>query len=243
MLPSLPAVTDDRRPSPSPLDRAFLTDRDAVTEVVFVRHGQQRFPDDLKSATPEDWRDPPLTDLGRRQAEAAARHLSGEPIRAFYSSQLSRAHDTGRAIASAHDAEPMVVEALEEIHMFRDVPPDRTPMDAVGPLLLAGARESFARQRRWDAYPHTESSLDFRRRVSAAVEGIIAAHPGEHVVVACHGGVINAYLAELLGLAEDMFFRPAHASVHRVLARDDRRVILCLNEIRHLVEPDDLLTF
>jgi len=44
-------------------------------------------------------------------------------------------------------------------------------------------------------------------------------------------------------LDEDMFFRPAHASVHRVLARDDRRVVLSLNELTHLVSPDDLLTF
>jgi broad specificity phosphatase PhoE len=54
------------------------------------------------------------------------------------------------------------------------------------------------------------------------------------VVVACHGGVINAYLAWVLGLAEDMFFRPAHASVQTVLVRDDRRVIQGLNDVSHL---------
>ncbi len=225
------------------MDRAFLTNTDGVTEVVLVRHGQQRFPTDVRAAVPEDWRDPPLTELGERQAEATGRHLGGERVDAVYSSQLRRANDTGAAVGRAHDLDVTVVPELEEIHMFRDVPADKTAMDVVGPLLLAGYRERFARVRRWDVYPHTEPSLEFRRRVNGAIEGIIDAHPSQTVVIACHGGVINAYLTELLGVAEDMFFRPAHASVHRILAKDDRRVVLCLNEVRHLLAPDDILTF
>jgi broad specificity phosphatase PhoE len=225
------------------MDRAFLTDIDGVTEVFLVRHGQQRFPDDIRSATPDMWRDPPLTDLGEQQAAAAGRHLAGERLDIVYSSELARAYDTGAAIAAAHDVEQQVVSELAEIHMFRDLPPGTTAMDAVGPLLLAGYRERFARVRRWDVYPHTETSLDFRRRVNGAIEGIIDQHQGECVAIACHGGVINAYLTEILGLDEDMFFRPAHASVHRVFAHGDRRVIQTLNEVSHLLSPDDLLTY
>lgn len=225
------------------MDRAFLTNIEGVTEVIFVRHGQQRFPDDPRAATPDDWRDPPLTDLGERQATAAGKQLAAERLDAVYGSTLARAAATGRAIAEAHGLEVALLPELEEIHMFRDLPRNRTAMDEVGPLLLAGYRERFARIRRWDVYPHTEPSLEFRRRVNAAIEGIIASHAGHVVAVACHGGVINAYLSEIMGIDEDMFFRPAHASIHRVLAKDDRRVVLCLNEVRHLLHPDDLLTF
>lgn len=224
------------------MDRAFLTDLDDVTEVFLVRHGQQRFPDDVRSATPDVWRDPPLTELGERQAAAAGRHLAAEHLDVVYSSDLARAADTGAAIASHHDVEQIVVPELAEIHMFRDLPAGSTAMDAVGPLLLAGYRERFARVRRWDVYPHTETSIDFRRRVNGAVEGVIDQHQGGRVAIACHGGVINAYLTEILGLDEDMFFRPAHASVHRVFAHGDRRVIQTLNEVSHLVSPEDLLT-
>jgi probable phosphoglycerate mutase len=60
----------------------------------------------------------------------------------------------------------------------------------------------------------------------------------------CHGGVINAYIGHLLGLRQDMFFRPAHASVSRVLAGDGRRVIHTLNELHHLQAVDPaLVTF
>jgi broad specificity phosphatase PhoE len=225
------------------MDRAFLTNIDDVAEVILVRHGQQRFPENLSAATPADWRDPPLTELGDLQAAATGRHLAGERLDAVYASPLKRALATGEAIAAAHQLGVSVLPELEEIHMFGDMPANKTAMDQVGPLLLAGYRERFARLRRWDVYPHTETSLEFRRRVNAAIEGIVAAHQGETVAIACHGGVINAYLAEILGLSEDMFFRPAHASVHRVLAKDDRRVILCLNEVRHLVTAEDLLTF
>ena len=224
------------------MDRAFLTDLDDVTEIFLVRHGQQDYPD-FKTATPDEWRDPPLTEQGHRQAAAAARHLAGERLDRVYSSDLSRAYDTGAAIATVHEVEHVVVPELEEIHMFRDLPAGRTAMDSVGPLLLAGYRERFARVRRWDVYPHTESSTDFRRRVNGAIEGIIDQHQGECVAIACHGGVINAYLTEILGLQEDMFFRPAHASVHRVFAHGDRRVIQTLNEVSHLLAPDDLLSY
>ena len=88
--------------------------------------------------------------------------------------------------------------------------------------------------RRWDVYPFSETGDEFRHRILMAVEGILATHPGERVVVACHGGVINAVMGAIVGLREDMFFRPAHASVHRVGALGERRVIWSLNETHHL---------
>jgi broad specificity phosphatase PhoE len=108
---------------------------------------------------------------------------------------------------------------------------------------LDGARRRFARERRWETYPFTESSLDFRRRIGNTIEGLIAAHSGQRIVVACHGGVINGYVADFLSIDADMFFRPAHASIHRILSRHERRVIQTLNQLSHLQQPPDLLTF
>ena len=134
------------------------------------------------------------------------------------------------------------MEDLAEIHMFGNLEPHQRPVDIVGEMALEGARRRFARDRRWEAYPFTESSVDFRRRVANTIEGIIHEHPGEVVAIACHGGVINAYVADFLDMEPDMFFRPAHASIHRVLARHDRRVVLTLNDLNHL-HRDELLTF
>lgn len=225
---------------PSIFDRVYLTGMPGVTRLVLVRHGQQAFPD-LRASTPRDWIDPPLSALGRKQATAVGRHLSTDTIDAVYCSTLSRAHDTGAAVAKHHDLPMTVLPELREIEIFRDIG-ERRPQEVLGDLILRGAQERFARDRRWDAYPLTERSHEFDDRVIAAMEGILAAHPGGTVVVACHGGVINAYLAWVLGLDEDMFFRPAHASVQTVLVKDDRRVILGLNDVSHLTKRD-LVTF
>lgn len=232
-------MSDEETPR-TPIDRAFLTDDPHRTELILVRHGQQDFPS--QDAAVEDWRDPPLTDLGERQAAAAGRALADEGITAVYSSRLLRAHRTGMAVAEAHGLEVQVLESLAEVHMFGYLQPHERPLDRISETELEGARRRFARERRWEVYPFTESSIDFRRRVANSIEGIVAAHPGEKVVVACHGGVINAYVADFVGIDADMFFRPAHASIHRVLARHERRVVLALNELSHL-RQDDLLSF
>ena len=169
------------------------------------------------------------------------RWLADKPIAAVYSSQLLRANDTGKAIASHHNLEVQVIEALEEIRLFQDLPQDERPSDIIGEMALDGIRERFVQTKKWDVYPDTERSLDFRRRIGWAVESAIVTHPGESIVIACHAGVINAYLSEILGLDEDMFFRPYHASTHRVLYGQGRRVIDTLNDEAYLA-AEGLLT-
>lgn len=227
----------------TPIDRAFLTYHEDATELVLVRHGQQVFPD-AATGKVGDWVDPPLSDIGRRQVAAVGRYLAAKRVDAVYSSHLVRAVETAWSIARSHDLEVVIEEDLREIETFRDLPQDLTPTEAVGELRLKGARERFVRHRSWDVYPYTERNDAFRHRTVNAIEGILASHPGQRVVVACHGGVINAYLGEVLGIGTAMFFRPAHASVHRVRAHDDTRALGSLNEIIHLDEPGEgLVTY
>lgn len=224
----------------TPIDRAFLTYNAEATELILVRHGQQVWPD-AATGKVGDWVDPPLSETGRRQAQAVGRYLAKRRIDVVYSSQLLRANDTGKAIAAAHGLDVVVEEDLREVETFRDLPADVSPLEAVGQLRLQGARERFVRYRSWDVYPYTERHEDFRHRIANAVEGVLSMHPGQRVVVACHGGVINAYIGEILGLETAMFFRPAHASVHRVRAHGDVRALESLNETIHLDEEDPAL--
>ena len=67
-----------------------------MTKILLVRHGH------VEGISPERFRgraDLPLTELGRRQAEATSRriHATWEPT-AIYASPLSRCQDTGAAI-------------------------------------------------------------------------------------------------------------------------------------------------
>ena len=52
------------------------------------------------------------------------------------------------------------------------------------------------------------------------------------------------YIAHLLGIAEDMFFLPAHTSVTRVRRLGHRRVLHSLNDRDHVAGADpELLTY
>lgn len=226
------------------MDRAFLTNTEGVTEIVLVRHGQQDFPADPRVASIADWVDPPLSAIGVRQADAVGRSMVGHRVDAVYASNLERARETGHQIARHHGMEVTILDELREIELFRDLPDGVSLTEAVDPILLRGARERFVHELRWDVYPYSETGDEFRHRVLMATEGIIATHTGQRVVVACHGGVINAVTGALLGLREDMFYRPAHASVHRIGALGQRRVIWSLNETHHLsAVADELVTW
>ncbi len=62
---------------------------------------------------------------------------------------------------------------------------------------------------------------EFQARVEAALDKLVAEHAGDTIAVVCHGGVINLYLAVVLGLTGDDrtgFFYPNYTSIHRVAA-------------------------
>jgi len=240
--PSPPRRPPAPAPSPTSLDRPFLTGQPGVVMVTFVRHGKQEVPSG--SFTPALWADPPLSELGKRQAAAVGAALATEPVDAVLCSHLLRAAETARAVAGPHGLEPVVYPELREVETYRDVPDGVRLEDVLSPVMWHGVRARFNRELRWDVSPFSESSAEFRHRVVTVVEGILALHGGGHLVIVCHGGVINRYIGHLLDLRQDMFFRPAHASVSRILTGDDRRVIHTLNELHHLQSVDPaLVTF
>lgn len=240
--PSPPRTPPAPAPSPTSLDRPFLTGQPGARMITFVRHGQQDVP--RVDFTPALWTDPPLSERGRRQAKAVGDALSVEPIDAVLCSHLARAAQTAAAVAEPHGLETVVYPELREVETYRDVPDGVKLEDVLPPVMWHGVQQRFERELRWDVSPFSESSAEFRARVVTTVEGIFALHPGRHLAIVCHGGVINAYLGHILGLEVDMFFRPAHASVSRVLIGDGRRVIHTLNELHHLAAVDpDLVTF
>lgn len=78
----------------------------------------------------------------------------------------------------------------------------------------------------------------FTTRVATALEGIVAAHPGRGtVVVVAHAGVVNCWLAHLLGIDRPLAFPLDYTGISRVLAgRDGRRMVRTVNEIAHVAD-------
>ncbi len=230
-----------RSRSPQVFDQAFLTGVEGVTELLLVRHAQQHITTEM---TAGELIDPPLSERGRLQARCVGEALSTTKLHAIYASPLSRAIETARAIATHHELEPIVIDDLREVELFRDVPKDSTLRDFMGRDLLEAVRGRMLRERSWDIYPYSESSAEFRRRVINAIEAIITRSEAQRVAVVCHGGGINADTSHIIGSPSDMFFRPAHASVSIVAAGLDRRVVHLLNDTHHLRTAEgDLHTY
>jgi 2,3-bisphosphoglycerate-dependent phosphoglycerate mutase len=196
-------------------------------ELVLVRHAlPERIVKEGSAA------DPPLTDLGRRQAEAAAKWLSVEKFDALYTSPMQRAIQTAEPLASLLGLDVRLEDGIAEYDRASEV---YIPIEEVkrsdDPEMQAHWR-ALAEDRLDDLI---EDAHTFRPRVAEAIARIIATHPGQRVAAVCHGGVINVALAEVLGLQRSLWFEPAYASIHRVVAaRSGIRSIASINETGHL---------
>ena len=81
---------------------------------------------------------------------------------------------------------------------------------------------------------------EFQRQVVPTFEAVIDRFAGRRVVVFTHGGVLNVYLASVLGIDAPLWFDPEYTSVHRVqAARTGQRSVATLNETAHLYARRD----
>ncbi len=173
--------------------------------------------------------DPCLAPEGHEQTRALAAWLAQEPIDVVYSSPLARARQTAAPVAERSDVEVFVDDGLAEFDrratFYVPVEDLRADGDSRWRDVLAG---------HWNAFGEADPEA-FQRRVVTTVERVIDAHPGATVAVVAHGGVINAYVAHVLGTASMLFFEPSYTSVTRVVAaRTGERTIRSLNETAHL---------
>jgi probable phosphoglycerate mutase len=193
-------------------------------EIVFVRHGLP-----LRVELETGIADPELAAEGHEQAEKMAAYLGVEDVEAVYVSPLRRAIETARPLCKVLGLEAVVSEGVAEFDRnsreYVPVEELRATNDPRWEKLLRGE---------WDGVDEDPSL--FKARVVATVEDMIARHPGGRVVVVCHGGVINQYLAHVLGIETHVgFFYPKYTSIHRVMAaRSGQRSIVSINEASHL---------
>jgi probable phosphoglycerate mutase len=195
-------------------------------ELLLVRHAE---PVRIAAGERGGPADPELTPAGVAQAEQLAAWLAEERVDHVVSSPLARAQETAAPVARAHDLDVEVDVDLQEWDAHTDsyIPVEelRETNDDRWQAMIEG---------RWEDYGGEEPAR-FASRVVRAIDRIIDAHPGERVVVVCHGGVINVYLAALLGLDRHLWFDPAYTSVSRVhAARSGPRSLGSLNETGHL---------
>jgi broad specificity phosphatase PhoE len=209
-----------------------------VSHVLYlIRHGRSDLDSSEMSATArgDQW-DPPLSEEGARQAEMLAARLRVMELdrAAVVCSPLRRARETVAPYADAAGVDVMFDDDLVEAHIggWEGLPFEE---------IVASDAELVHRIRNqqpiWLRAPGGESERDFRARVVGALESIITDHADRDVLVVAHGGVINAFCGEVLGLPTAMFFLPENTSINSVVLDGDRRTVRFLNDIAHLTDP------
>jgi len=193
-------------------------------ELLLIRHAR---PHRVELAAGEA-ADPGLDEIGGAQAERLAEWLAEESIDALYSSPLRRAMETAEPVADAVGLETIIEDGLAEydrgLNFYIPLEELRASGDPRWEQMLADY---------WAA--ENVDPAAFIRTVVATCEKLIGAHSGQRIAAVCHGGVINVYLAHVLGTRDSMFFLPEYTGVSRVLAsRDGVRSVRSLNEAAHL---------
>ena len=195
-------------------------------ELLLIRHAlPERI--ETQDGSPAD---PPLSAIGRTQAERMARWLEAEPIGAIYASPMRRARETADALARAVQVEVAIDADFVEMDHLSAV---YVPLEQL-------KAEDYPRWQEMIQRGGLYAGVDlpaFRRSVVGAVERAIAAHRGGRVAIVCHGGVINAWAGHVLGIADPFFCDVAYTGVSRFLAASTgERSVRSLNETAHLRE-------
>lgn len=211
---------------------------DGLCELLLVRHGEQVLTRDQSINVALD---PPLSALGLRQVEAVGRRLAETAIHAIYSSPLRRALQTGEEIGKHHGLTPSALDELQEFHPWVGLDADRSIRDVLG---LDEVREIFrehGRTKKFSAFPYAEDRDAFRTRINDTLAGVIDRHLGERVVVSCHGGVINAFLAAVVETEQDLPVRVHHTSISVFRGADTRRSVISVNDFNHVLALQDAI--
>jgi 2,3-bisphosphoglycerate-dependent phosphoglycerate mutase len=202
-----------------------------------IRHGQSDFDwagERWTSARGDQW-NPPLSDTGREQAALLAKRLLVMELEPFhvYSSPLRRAAETAEAFARASWTEVTFDDELVEAHIGGW---EGKPFEEIIES-DPGVVQHIRHQRPiWHRAPGAEHAERFRERVRGAVDGLLSKHPDENLLLFVHGGVINAYVGEVLGLRQEMFFLPENTSLNTVDVDGDVRTVRFLNDVLHLTD-------
>jgi len=203
-----------------------------------IRHGQSDFDwsgERWASARGDQW-NPPLSKQGQEQATRLTKRLlvmDLEPFR-VYSSPLQRAAETAKAFASEAGTEVTFDDELVEAHIGGW---EGKPFEEIiesDPGIVQHIRHQRAI---WYRAPGAEQGDRFRARVRDAIEGLLSKHPDENLLLFAHGGVINAYVGEVLGLRQEMFFLPENTSLNTVDVDGRTRSVRFLNDVLHLTDP------
>jgi len=201
-----------------------------MVRIILARHGH------VDWLAPERFRgraELPLSDLGRRQAQAVARYIAAtwKPD-AVYTSPLGRCRETGAEIAAPFRLELRPVDGLADIDygewqgLTRDQAQERWPDET----------ELWFRTPHIAAIPGGETLAALLSRTSAALRDILWRHPDQTVVLVGHDSVNRVLLLFALEapLSRYWHLRQEPCAVNELFFDNDSFIIGSINQTQHL---------
>jgi probable phosphoglycerate mutase len=194
--------------------------------IILVRHGENEW---VKKNRLAGWLPGVhLNEKGHQQAQAVAQRLAPLPVKAVYSSPLTRCLETAAYVAGTHQLEVVQLEEVGEVRYGQ----------------WEGEKvKKLAKKPEWRMvqfypsrfrFPEGESLRDVQMRAVQGLEMLSQKHDKETIVVVSHADVIRLVLAHYLGVHIDLFQRiaispgsttvlalPANGFVHVLRINDD----------------------
>jgi len=203
--------------------------KETVLRILLVRHGET------------DWNrikrfqgrsDVELNKRGRAQAKALALTLREEPLKAIYSSPITRAIETAKAINRYHQASLEQRDGLMEM--------DLGDFEGLHPRDLRNEQSEFLRKWLEDPasvrMPNGETLQEVQERAWAVVQEVTKTYHHGSVLLCSHNFVNLTILCKILGL-EITHLRRLHQSVGAMNIIEMNRgqySLICLNDTCHL---------
>lgn len=218
---------------PAPSD--WLGERGETTRLVLLRHGQTKMSAQRQYSGHSN---PPLTELGRRQALAAAQALAsrfgtGEDgqVAAVVASPLGRCQETARAVGEVLGRDVGTDDGLIELDFGAWEKLTFNQVHERDPQLHAKWLEDTA-----VSTPGGESLQQLHRRVRQAREKLVKRYAGKTIVLVSHVNPIKSLVAQGLGGGPSLFdrFFLDLASLSEVEFWDDGTLVRCVNDAGHL---------
>jgi 2,3-bisphosphoglycerate-dependent phosphoglycerate mutase len=200
-----------------------------ITRITAVRHGETAWNVDTRI---QGQLDIGLNAKGRWQAERAGAALAGEDISVVYASDLWRAYDTALSIAKPHGLQVQTDEGLRERGFGEFQGKTFAEIEAAHPdmsLLWRKRVPDFAP-------PGGESLLHLRQRVVDCLTALAQRHPGQHIAVVSHGGVMDILYRAATGLdlQAPRSWDLHNAAINRVLYNGEHFSLVGWADTNHL---------
>lgn len=233
-------------------------DKEDSMKLYIVRHGQTLF-NYLERV--QGWSDSPLTDLGIRQGNIVADHLSSVSFDRVYSSDLNRAIDTANFIIEKQEDSSLVLEQtplLREAYygsfeggseegpwgpVFDTFGYDRslilTDFNQVYREVLATHSNEAIRNiiAENDPMQLTENYADYSGRIKRFIDEITEDNESENILVVNHGGTVQL-LIELLLEDSTGYTETYNSSTTIIEIHPDGNSMVDFNNISYFQEDD-----